>query len=512
MNILDRAIRVLSPERALRRESALAKIEALDYRRDLLAERLAQFRGYEAAKHGRRTKNWNPGGTSPNLETYGQLGILRSRMRDLCRNNSWASKALEVIDGDVVGSGVGPKFKVGSASGLDHARGVWTDWAETTECDPAGQADIYGIQGIAFRAVVESGEVLLRRRWRRSSDGLSAPMQIEVLEPDHLDSTRDGLLPNGGRVVQGVEFNAIGARVAYWLHREHPGDRMGSSFESLRVPAADVRHMFFPLRANQVRGIPWGAPTIIRLRNYDEFTDAQLLRVVIGNLFGAFITRADPNETHGKPLGQEGEEEDAELEELSPATLQYLKPGETVEFSTPPISQGLEGFSRMSLLEIAAGFNVPYELLTGDLSHVNYSSGRMGFLAYQRQVAKWQNRVLLPLFCRTIWGWLAEAYLLGRGKDLAQDVRPKWILPRREMIDPSKEVVADRERVRAGLASREDVVESYGYDADEVLDELGRDQAAAQSKGLALTVFSADDANRQAAKALPAGAPPKPKT
>ena len=70
----------------------------------------------------------------------------------------------------------------------------------TTACDADGRLDFAGIQKQALRTVVESGEVLVRRRIRRPEDGLPIPLQLQVLEPDHLDATRDGITtPNGGR-------------------------------------------------------------------------------------------------------------------------------------------------------------------------------------------------------------------------------------------------------------------------------------------------------------------------
>ena len=66
--------------------------------------------------------------------------------------------------------------------------------------------------------LAESGECLVRLRERRVEDGLPVPLQLQVLEPDHLDASKTGDLPNGGFVLQGVEFDALGRRRAYWLY------------------------------------------------------------------------------------------------------------------------------------------------------------------------------------------------------------------------------------------------------------------------------------------------------
>ena len=93
--------------------------------------------------------------------------------------------------------------------------------------------------------MVETGEVLVRRRLRRSSDGLPVPLQFQVLEADFLDTTKSGAL-GAGRLVQGIEFDPVGKRRTYWLHAEHPGDAYGAlqnGLQSRPVPAMEIAHV-----------------------------------------------------------------------------------------------------------------------------------------------------------------------------------------------------------------------------------------------------------------------------
>ena len=78
-------------------------------------------------------------------------------------------------------------------------------WAESTACDADGQSNMAGLQSLIASGVVGDGEALIRRRWRRASDGLPVPMQLQLLESDYLADLTQAL-PNGGRIVQGVEF------------------------------------------------------------------------------------------------------------------------------------------------------------------------------------------------------------------------------------------------------------------------------------------------------------------
>ena len=95
-----------------------------------------------------------------------------------------------------------------------------------------------------MRSLVESGEVLVRLRERRVEDGLPVPLQLQVLEADHLDSGKTEELRDGGFILQGIEFDALGRRRAYWLYPTHPGDgrrRTGLASRPGRPRAASLR-------------------------------------------------------------------------------------------------------------------------------------------------------------------------------------------------------------------------------------------------------------------------------
>ena len=100
-----------------------------------------------------------------------------------------------------------------------------------------------------------------------------------MLEADFLDATKSGSLGTG-RLVQGIEFDPVGKRRAYWLHAEHPGDAYGAlqnGLQSRPVPATEIAHVYEKQRT-QARGVPWGAPVIRSLRDLDDYEVAELVR------------------------------------------------------------------------------------------------------------------------------------------------------------------------------------------------------------------------------------------
>src|SRR5512132_4333278 len=141
---------------------------------------------YEGARVGRRTEGWVAAGTSANAEIGTALSRLRDRSRDLVRNNPYAGKAVQAVVSNLVGTGILPRARSGDVAVNEAADKLWTRFAET--CDADGLTDFSGLQALIVRTMAESGEGLVRIRERRIEDGLPVPLQLQLLEPDQLDT------------------------------------------------------------------------------------------------------------------------------------------------------------------------------------------------------------------------------------------------------------------------------------------------------------------------------------
>lgn len=453
----DRFLMALAPQWALNR--IRARTTAM-----LIA------RHYEAASAGRRTDAWNRSTADANTANGPDLGKLRFLARDILRNNSWARRGHRVIGNNTVGWGLMPNPK---GTNADRAAEIWAAWAEKTECDAEGQRTFYGIQRQAMDAIVEGGEVLIRRRWRRPGDGLTLPLQLQVLESDFIDTNKDGVMgTEGGPIIHGIEFNAIGRRVAYWLFEAHPGaTRLRNSFVSKRVPADDIAHVFRAERAGQVRGVSWFAPTIVKLKDFDEYDDATLMRQKIAACFAAFVTDADGIGGH---IGQEDEEDDT-IESLEPGLISQLPPGKQISFANPPVVSDHESFSKTNLRAVAAGLGVTYEDLTGDYSQVNFSSARMARLAHWANVHDWRWNMLVPQLCDRVWSWAMAAAVIAGEIEEAPGI--EWTDPPMPMIEPDKEGIAFKRLVRAGAMTPSEMVRQQGRDPKTHFAEYAADLA-----------------------------------
>lgn len=467
---LDRAVGYLSPRSGLERMRARAQLAVAT-------------RNFEAASRSERLSGWRTAGQKANTPSSGDLETLRARSRALTRNNGWAKQALRVIANNVVGRGIVPRLLGDDDARKERVAELWKAWAVASkQADTRGRRNLYGLQRLVMRTVAESGECLVRRRPRRASDGLAVPLQLEVIEPDFLDTTRDGATRESGEIIQGVEFDALDRVRGYWLFRKHPGDMSRFvDLESRFVPASEILHVFDEERAGQVRGVPVPTPAIVRLHDYDEAEDARLMAQKIAACFVALVHDldaglVDTENVTGEPM----------RERVEPGMLWKIPPGKDVKFGSPPAVGEWGEYSSTVLRGVAAAYGITYEELSGDYSRVNFSSGRMGWIQANRNVQTWQTDVMVPGFCLGVWRWWADAAELETGLEL-DGVEVSWDAPRREMLDPVKETTARMLGVRAGFLSLSDAIREGGRDPRETLRELSEDARLLEEFGLSLT-------------------------
>jgi lambda family phage portal protein len=172
------------------------------------------------------------------------------------------------------------------------------------------------------------------------------------------------------------------------------------------------------------------------------------------------------------------------IDKLEPGALEILPPGKDIRFANPPSVGEFDKITREYLLQIAAGFGVTYEALTGDLSRTNFSSARLGWLEFQRNIEAWRWQMLVPQMLNPIWNWFVAA---GNIAGVRLDgIVAHWTPPRRELIDPSVEVKATAMAVRSGFQSLSEAIREFGYEPEEVFAEIKSDNELLDELGLVL--------------------------
>jgi lambda family phage portal protein len=461
----------------------------------------------EGAMAQRRLRGWQPPLENINSLVASGGPRLLARSRELVVTNGYAANACEAFASNLVGDGIKPSSLIEDPALRDRVQRLWLAW--TDEADADGLTDFYGLQAMVAREMFVAGECFVRLRPRRAEDGLLVPMQLQLLQSEMLPFEKTETAGNGNRIRCGIEFDLIGRRVAYHFRRRHPGDSTDQRIaapDTVRVPAEDVLHIYRPIDAGQIRGLPHVAPAMVRLFLLDQYDDAELDRKKTAAMFAGFITKTAPEE---QLLGEiEATDMGGAIASLEPGTMQVLLPGEDVKFSSPAdVGGGYEAFQYRTLLSVSASLGLPYHLVTGDVRQANYSSLRAELVEFRRRIGQLQHGVLVHQFCRPIWArWLETAQLAGR-LELSDPVAARmvqWIPPRWDWVDPLKDIQAQVLAMEAGITSRRKVVEATGYDVEEVDRENATDAARAAALGLS---YRTSPGETQGARATPAARP-----
>jgi len=436
--------------------------------------------GYEAASTGRRLRTWGMANLGPNSFAMDSVAVLRNRSRELERNNELVSAGLDTLVANIVGQGVTPRWVLSdvNAKYRDQLQAWWQSFVQG--CDFDGLCDFYGMQALAVRTMILSGECFGIFRWSDSKN----PLKIQLLEPDYLDETySDGL-----NIRYGIEFDAQGLPKNYFFWRNHPAEAVTQ--ERLRIAASDVVHLFKPIRPGQRRGRPWLAQIILPLHELCQYNDAELVRKKTAAMFGGFILRQEFASPYNPP--RMGEETEPNVVELEPGTFTELPPGYDVKMAEPADVGGqYDIFVKHQERRVARGMGLTYAQLTGDLADTNYSSIRAGNLEFQRHIKQLVYHVLVFRFCQPILSRALNAAVLSGVLDLPgytdnpeQWQRVHWCIDGWEWVDPEKDVESEIKAIRAGLKSRSQAISEIGRDIEDVDAENAHDLANADRYNL----------------------------
>lgn len=454
--------RLFRPELDIKLKQEQAR---LDYLRSL----------YEGASRKGRGQNFRTTNAGPSGESLSDFVSLRDRARYLYRNDATARRAVRVLTSYTIGTGVQAVIRDRNGDRRPELQAAFEAWARSSLCDARGRQHFYGIQRMLMRGIVLTGETLIVRRIDPALKQLGIiPLRLLVTEGDTIDHTKND---KEKFLSQGVQYtNDI--PTSYWIYTKgNPAD--SGSVDSAAVAAEGIIHAFEEERPGQVRGISWLAPVIMRLRDVDQYADAELMRRKVAACFAAFVENT--------PDIKISDEEREMFSKIEPGAVEFLSPGQKVTFSNPPTQTDYEPYVKTQHQAIAMGLCVPYEHLTGNLRDVNFSSARIGQIPFRKMVEEWQYSLFIPQVMDRVWAWFVDAAILSGRRDF-EGATCEWIAPRIPMLDVEKETEALRTEVRSGVLSLSEAIRESGRDPDLVLQAIAEDNARLDS--LAITLDS----------------------
>ena len=91
---------------------------------------------YERAGTGRRMSYWGLSSAGPNNSLYSSLNSLRSRSRELVRNDPQIDGGMDTLVANIVGTGITPRWQLKDTGLKKEIQELWNDWVK--ECDANG--------------------------------------------------------------------------------------------------------------------------------------------------------------------------------------------------------------------------------------------------------------------------------------------------------------------------------------------------------------------------------------
>lgn len=449
-----------------------------------------QSRNFAAATSSRLVMDWIVAGLSADAAVQPSLATLRDRSRDLERNNEWARGYLRTLENNTIGeAGIGLQLRIkdpvtGRMDEIANSKieDAWWNFRKVGNFTIDGTLSGIEAEKLIVRTIARDGEILVRKIV--TDKGL----RLQLIEPDLLDHTYTIVANNGNSIRLGVESDANRKVVAYHLLGAHPGDSgfQATSQKRVRVPAAEIMHLFVSDRPGQSRGVPWLAASMKAMKMLAGYAEAELVAARTGAAKMGFFTKQAPD-------GWTGESDsDGNLTmDASPGTIEELPIG--VDFkawSNDHPNAGFGDFVKYNLRGIATSLGISYNTLSSDLEGVNYSSIRAGLLE-EREVWKSIQRFLIEHFEQPLFEeWLVVELLSGR-LGLPYEKLWKFNVPefqgrRWPWVDPLKDMEANILAIRSGQTSLRKVISQAGGDIYDTLLAQKADNELAASLGVTL--------------------------
>ncbi|QTL41011.1 phage portal protein [Xenorhabdus budapestensis] len=486
--------------------------------------------------------NWQPALGSPDNEINIYRNRIVSRMRDLARNDGWASGTITRVLDSAIGANYRPIFKpdyrmlklltgnnaFDATWANEYGKVIeahWRSWANDPGryCDVERKQTVSQMLRLGFRHKLLDGDALAVLQYRTDRLGKGRgryATTIQIVDPDRLSNPQERF--DLEYVRGGVEIDSDGTPVAYYIREAHIGDWYSGKKTMTwdRIPRETawgrphVVHDFDHERGAQHRGIGILAPIVQRLKMLIKYDESELEAAILNAIFGAYIESPYDSQMVASALGDNGDfsgnelsayqtqrveyYEDKRLNLQNGARIPHLFPNEKiVTISATRPTSNFDGFESAVLRNIAAATGLSTQQVTQDWSDVNYSSARAAMLEAWKTLTRRRDDFAIGFAQPIASAFVEEIHniedlpLPSNAPDFldakAAYCRARWMGPGRGWLDPVAEKKGAILGMNAGLSTLEmEAAENAGEDWEEMLDERAREIEAFKERGIPL--------------------------
>jgi len=415
-------------------------------------------RTYDAAKTHRHNQNHWTNATNDDANSIigPSLGTLRNRARYEIRNNCYARGIVDTLADDVVGTGPRPQIACKSTALASQLEAELTAWA--SQCDIGGRLDLTAMLRLTVLQLCDSGETLFVKQYKDDK------YRLLMLEPDYLASPYG--LALAANVTQGIETDAFGRPVTYYILKAHPGSGLAATNYNT-VKADQMIHVFRVDRPGQYRGVPWLTPALELFAQLRRYTQAVLDAAETAADITALLESDSPDLT---PVDVDSLDEI----EIRRRMMLTLPAGwKMKQFQATQPSSSYKEFKAEIINEIGRCINMPLNVALANSAGYNYASGRLDKQSYNRTKASIRHLLERQFLTPVVGDWLA---LRRIASGPTGDLQVKWFWPGDEHVDPQKEATAQKARLENLTTSLSAEYSRQGLDWETELQQIARER------------------------------------
>ena len=512
MRLIEKAISVISPAWAAKREANLVKIQAGAYARNIIRG----GNSYTGATNKRSMQDWATNNNDANSATLNDLPILRERCRDLYNNTPAARGAISTINTNVIGTGLilrsTPDIEVlgitdEEAQDLsDTIEREFLLWANSQlSCDYTRKLNFNEIQRLVSVSQQISGDVFVLMPWVNRK-GSIYDLKLQLIEADRICNPND--LPDDKKIAGGIEYDDNGIPIAIHIRTPHPGNTLDLSiptwerveYYGAKTGRRNVLHVMEHERIDQARGVPILAPVIETIKQISKYSEAEIAAAVVNAVLAVFIKRPVPDDTTPVDYGVDEEDSVKPWEntdyQLGSGTWIDGAPGEELQVvnAARPSNQ-FDPFFLATMKQVGMALELPFEILIKHFSS-SYSASRAALLEAWKMF-RVKRSFIISNFCQPAYEeFLTEAVIKGRVNApgflsdpaiRAAYCAAQWVGPTPGQLDPGKEYDAANKAVEYGFSSRtRATAELNGQDFESVIKEKAREEALMRKLNVSL--------------------------
>ena len=462
---------------------------------------IQQARAFDGVDQGNLFADWKPDYGFSFASVRWNLSVLRSRARDVAKNNPYGRAFCNLAAQNIVHRGfqlnvLASDPGANGALNIDKAacqeiENEFFEWSMTPEyCDAAGRKTLPMICRQAAKNWPRDGEYVIRMM-DGGVPGQKNPygFALKTIRPDYMDHMYNMDLSEGGnpftgnKIMCGVEMNPFGRAQRYWFRRRiglQWGDTDYPSGERYSVPAEDIIHGYLEEDEDQPRGLTWFASVLKTLRMDDGYSIAELTtarrQAAVGATYETSVEALDIDYAQMAASGNS-------IQPVDPGSEQVMPQGWTKKMQQATHPNGnYSNFHAEMIRTVSAGLLVNYNKLGNNLERVNYSSLRGGELSERDVWMCLQDEMVATLMRRVYLRWLRMYLLSGRTHlpmaKFAKFAAHEWHPRRWPWVDPAKDAQYHAIAEDRGWETKTQNAALLGNDLDDVLIRRERERAA----------------------------------